>query len=453
MIQSTKKLPMIILKIKSRVVSVFTLFAVLSNMGFITSSQASDLWEVYQMALANDPTYKAAGFDHKSNLFDVRLAKSAFKPTISTTAQIGWDYSDVTGTTESGNDNIINLNLTLPVYDKMDRIEIKQSKYREEISVLQLQQSKQELMLRVANRYFNVLAAQDALVVAQLEKIAIKRQMDLANERLEVGLGTRSDLFEAQSRFKAAEAGEIQAQNQINNNIALLKQIIGTTPEALIPLSESAPLDLPSPNDVDHWITQSNKGNLQLNIQAYSKDIALDEIKKQKSLKSPVVTVEANHNLIDNSSNFNAASSTVNTTSVSAQLRIPLYLGGTTRLLTKQAGLQYNQTESQLEEARRAASTEATSAFLDVSSGVSQVEALFDAIRAGESALDAKDEGFKAGLTTNLDVLDAQRDLSQTRTDYLSARYSYILSVLELERAVGDLNDDDIKRVNGWLGE
>ena len=86
-----------------------------------------------------------------------------------------------------------------------------------------------------------------------------------------------------------------------------------------------------------------------------------------------------------------------------------------------------------------------------MASRVSQVEALFDAITAGESALEAKEEGFNAGLTTNLDVLDAQRDLSRSRTDYLRARYDYIISVLELERAVGDLNEDDIRRVNGWL--
>ena len=286
--------------------------------------------------------------------------------------------------------------------------------------------------------------------MTRVEKIAIQRQMDLATERLEVGLGTRTDLYDAQARFKLAVANELKAQNKINNDIALLKQIIGVTPESLTPLSEAAPLEFPSPNAVGSWIDRSLAENLELKAQTYSKDIALEEIDKQKALKSPTVSVDGNYRWIDNTSNFSTSGS-YNTASVALQLRIPLYLGGITQLQTEQAGHQYNESESRLEEARRAASAQATSAFLDISSGVSQVEALFDAIRAGESALEAKEEGFNAGLTTNLDVLDAQRDLSQSRFDYLKAKYTYILSVLELEGAIGNLDEEDIKRVNGWL--
>jgi outer membrane protein TolC len=139
------------------------------------------------------------------------------------------------------------------------------------------------------------------------------------------------------------------------------------------------------------------------------------------------------------------------TTTYGIAVNIPFYLGGAINLRGKQAGLQYNRAEELLEETKRQASTDTTSAFLNVTSGVSQVEALFDAITAGESALEAKEEGFSAGLTTNLDVLDAQRDLSESRRDFLRALYNYILSVLDLERAAGQLDVEDIERVNSWL--
>lgn len=421
---------------------------------FSALTNASDLLEVYEMALTNDPSYQAEWHQHQANSYNVAIAETAFNSSVNASGQLGKDYSDSSDSWKTGDDNSVNFNLNLPLYDRSKQISINQSRFRQEISAIKLQQAKQNLILRVADRYFNLLAGSDALDVTRLEKIAIQRQMDLANERLEVGLGTRTDLYDAQARFKAAEANELKAQNKINNDIALLKQIIGITPEPLTPLSEEAPLEFPFPNAVGSWIDRSLAENLELKAQTYSKDIALEEIDKQKALKSPTVSVDGNYRWVDNSSSFRRSSSSYNTASVALQLKIPFYRGGgVTQLRSEQAGHQYNESESRLEEARRSASAQATSAFLDVSSGVSQVEALFDAIRAGESALEAKEEGFNAGLTTNLDVLDAQRDLSQSRTDYLRARYTYILSVLELEGAVGDLDDEDIKRVNGWLGQ
>ena len=418
---------------------------------FVTSyaAGASNLWEIYQLALANDPSFQSSALAHEANLLNVPLAKTAFSPTINAGARTGKNYSDITGSSETGDDSNANINLKLPLYDRTSRIEIRQSKLSEQISDLQLQQAHELLILRVANSYFNLLASQDNLEVVRLERISIQRQMDLANKRLEVGLGTRTDLYDAQARFKLAEANEIQAQNLINNNVAQLKEIIGLTPEALKPLSDSAELGLPGPSDIENWVALSQTGNLALQVQSLQKDIALEEIEKQKKARSPIISFDGNYRWADTDADF--TNDSYSNTSAAFQLLVPLYLGGSTRLLTEQAGHQYNQTESLLEQARRSASADATSAFLDITSGVSQVEALFDAIRAGESALEAKEEGFNAGLTTNLDVLDAQRDLSQSRTDYLHARYTYILSVLELERAVGDLNEGDVKRINGWL--
>lgn len=417
----------------------------------IPKTWASDLWDIYELAIANNPEYQIAALSHEATRLNLPLAKTAFRPSLSASAQVGRENTDVTGIKRSGDDNLYSLNLDLPIYDRTKRSAITQSEIQIEISELKLAEAKQQLMLRVANSYFNVLAAQDAREVARLGKIAIRRQMELASERLEVGLGTRTDLFDAKARFKLAEANEIQAQNQINTETALLRQIIGLTPEVLSTLSDSAPLEFPSPDDVNIWIRKSLDKNTPLNIERLNVEVALEEIDKQKHARYPTVSLIANHRKIKSGSSFGSSSGETNTSNVGVAVNFPFYLGGAINLRTRQAGYLYNQTERRLEQVRRLASTQTTTAFLAVTSRVSQVEALFDAITAGESALEAKEEGFSAGLTTNLDVLDAQRDLSRSRTDYLRARYDYIISLLELEKSAGQLDEENIQRVNKWL--
>ncbi len=422
-------------------------------LGPIKYSHAADLWDIYELALANDPEYQVAQLNHQSTRLDLSLAETAFKPSVTATGQIGQQISDASGSSRTGDDHLLDLSVNLPLYDKTRRVGITQSAIQVEISALQLQDAKQALMLRVADRYFNLLAARDAREVARLEKVAIRRQMDLASERLEVGLGTRTDLFDTRARFKLAEATAIQAQNQINNEAALLRQIIGMTPQALAPLDDSAPLELPSPNNVDAWVNRSLETNIPLQIQALNLQKALQEIDKQNNGRTPTVSLNGSHSFNSRTAfSSPAASSEINTTSIELRVSVPVYRGGAVNLRTRQAGAQYNRIERLLEQTKRLASTRTTSAFLAVTSSASQVEALFEAITAGENALEAKEEGFSAGLTTNLDVLNAQRDLSRSRTDYLRARYNYIISVLELERSVGQLDEEDIKRVNHWLG-
>lgn len=416
------------------------------------NSLAADLRDVYSLALANDPVYQAAILEHSASALELPIARTAFRPSVTASASAAEDWADNEGTgPKKSEDYALRLDINLPLYNKADRIRIDQSRDRVEISGLKLHRAKQDLILRVANRYFDVLAARDAREVARLEKIAIQRQMDLASERLEVGLATRTDLFDAKARFKQAEANEILAGNNINNAIALLQQIIDRTPQSLLPLSESAPLELPRPNDMDIWVDRALSNNVLLAIQSLQLKIANTEIERQKSARLPVVSLDGGHSQTDARGDSGPFSGSSGATHLTARLSFPVYGRGLVKLKTRQAALVYNQAERQLEQVRRAVATQATTAFLTMTSRVSQVEALFEAITAGESALEAKKEGFNAGLTTNLDVLDAQRDLSRSRTDYLRARYDYIISVLELERAVGDLDEEDIERVNNWL--
>lgn len=419
---------------------------------FMLASQhavAEDLWDVYQLALKNDARYLAAESRFEAAKLDLPLAKTGLKPSVSANGTLGKIHSDAGGSSTTGNNNQIGVSLDLSVYNRALNIGISQAELLVENARLEFDIAREELTLRVAESYFNLLAARDSKDVERLQKIAIKRQMDLAAERLDVGLGTRTDLYDAKARYQQANADLIAADISINNARQALIEIINLTPKIITSLEENSPLDLPEPNDIDHWINIANSGNLRIKAEKINLQIADHEINRQRAARHPTVSFGASQRWSDGSSS--GIGGDANTTSLGFTLNLPFYRGGATNLRTRQAGIRFNASELALESVRRRITSEVTSSFLSVTSGISQVEALAEAIRAGESALEAKEEGFSAGLTTNLDVLDAQRDLSRSRTDYLRAKYNYIISLLKLEQATGDLGDEDIRHISQWL--
>jgi len=417
------------------------------------NASAEDLWDIYQLALTNDAQYLAAAANYEAARLDLPLAKTQFRPSVTSNGTLGKQRSDFSGSNATSDNNQISLNLDLPLFDRAKRIQVDQAELQVANAELQFFIARDDLTLRVAERYFNLLAARDAKEVARLQKIAIKRQMDLAAERLDVGLGTRTDLFDARARFEQANADVIAVDILINNSRQALIEIIAVTPESIAELEEGSPLELPEPDNIDHWIALATTNNLRVLSEGLNLQVASQEIDRQRAARHPTVNLGAAQRWNDGSASSGFDSDDSNTSAVGLTLNLPLYLGGSINLRTKQAGMLFNSSEQALEAAKRRAQSDTTSAFLSVTSGISQVLALEESIRAGESALEAKAEGFSAGLTTNLDVLDAQRDLSRSKTDYLRARYNYIIALLRLEQATGDLGDEDIQFINKWLKE
>jgi outer membrane protein len=265
-----------------------------------------------------------------------------------------------------------------------------------------------------------------------------------------VGIGTQTDLYDAQARFQLAEANEIEAGNLIEDAIQSLVLIIGTDPRELSRLREDAPLEMPSPASVVDWVAMAIDNNPTLRSAALDLEIARQEIDRQKYTKHPSVSLNAAQSYRDNSGGVNGSSDRTNT-SIGLELQFPLYVGGAVAAQVQQAALNANSQEQIVELTRRSVDRTIRDIFNDVTSGINRVKALDQAVIAGQSAVEAKQEGFAAGLITNLDVLDAQRDLFQARRDYLRARYDFILSVLRLEQAAGQLDEADVARINTWL--
>lgn len=422
--------------------------------GLQDAARGDDLWSVYQIALARDATYGAAGYQYQSARLALPLARSAFFPSIRAQGSAARVHTSDAGADDADTEHRSSLNADWKVFDIESLRTYRQAKLQVIGAGIRFEDARADLILRVAARYFGLLAATDNREVARRQKASIQRQMDFASERLEVGIGTRTDLFDAEARFQQAVADLIQANNQIDNAVQTLKQITGATPAALAPLGEDAPLAPPDPESPDAWIDKALANNRALMVADLNLKVAAEEIKKQRDARWPSLDFSLKREWRESgnfSSSSNLSDQETDSSSAAATLNWPLFRGGALHLQTKDAGFRFNAAERAREEVKRQVESDTTSAYLAVVSGVSQVNALSEAIRAGEAALRAKEEGFRAGLTTNIDVLDAQRDLSRSRTDYLGARYDFILSVLRLERAAGDLDEEDVKRINAWL--
>ncbi|MGR3913455.1 MAG: TolC family outer membrane protein [Gammaproteobacteria bacterium] len=408
---------------------------------------AADLWDIYQVALARDAAYHAARYQYESEQLNVPLARSALLPAVSASGSGGSVRDETNGVADTMRDNQLTLSAAMPLFDRALSLEVNRARLQAANAKIRFDQAQDALIVRVSERYFEMLAARDAKAVARAAVLAIGRQRDLATQRLEVGLGTRTDLFDAEARYQQAVVDEIRADNAIHNAAHALKKIIGYTPGSLTPLSEDAPLATPSPHSAEAWVKAALADNLALQAADFDVKIAVAEIKKVHAAAWPKITAEISAQQIDAVGEMGRDESS----SFKATLNWPLFQSGALRSKTKQSALLHNAALQTREDTRRRVESDAASAYLTAASNLSQVKALSEAVRAGASALQAKEEGFRAGLTTNIDVLDAQRDQSGTRTEHLRARYDFILSLLRLEQAAGGLDEHDLQRINRWL--
>ncbi|MDH3695520.1 MAG: TolC family outer membrane protein [Gammaproteobacteria bacterium] len=422
------------------------------------STRADDLWQVYQLALDNDPEYRAARLNYEATQENVPQARSSLLPSVTAgaahnrrTDDISSDAEFITDGRATFNRETAQISLTQSIFDKPSKVRLTQAELEVEQAAVQFENAWESLATRVAIRYFAVLATQDSLEVAMGEKKAIQRQMELARERLEVGLGTRTEVFDAEARFQLAEAEEIQARNRIDDALQALEEVTGVSPQQLDKLRDDAPLDTPQPNNTEDWIGRALNDNTSIKAQVLGVDIAKQEIVRQRSGRLPLVDFNLNQNFSDSDGSVSGPGSDAHSRDVIVQLSVPLYSGGLINSSTRQAALRYDASQQDLESAQRATRRATRASFLDVVTSIKRVAALQQAIVASESAVRAKEEGFAAGLNTNVDVLDAQRDLFGAKRDYLQARYNYILNVIALERAAGSLDEDDLGRVNDWL--
>ncbi len=421
---------------------------------------ADDMMSTYQLASVQDQQYQAAISIYEAENARLGKARAGLLPFLGANAGTTRRSQEVTS-----NDNITgfdgeadynieswSVNFNQALFDVPAWQLYKQAKVNLEKAMLDLDSAKQELIYRVATVYGQALVAQENLRVSEAEKKALAEQLELDQERLNVGLGTVTNLYATESRYSLAVSNTIEADFALRDALVALKELTAQEPGHLLVIaSDKPPLDPPSPNDLDYWVGSALKNNLDYLAAQRTVEIADREVSRIKAGHYPTLDLVASHSNSDADGSLTGSGRLNENTDIGLQLAIPLVQGWGVVSGTREARALYQTALHKQEGIRRSVDRTSRSAYQAITSGISRLQALNKAVRAGNSTVEAKREGFKAGVNTNVEVLDAVRDLYGSERDYINAKYQFILSTLQLKRVTGSLEVADLERVNSWL--
>jgi outer membrane protein len=416
--------------------------------------QRNDLLTLYREALDNDSQYAAARAQYLATLEREPQARAALLPNLNLLARANQYSYDISpgNANNSFSDYGGGLSLTVPVYRPQNWESLEQAK----LVVLQgesvLAQARQDLALRLANAYFNVLAARDQVTALEVQKEATLQQLAQAKREFEVGTKTIVDTNEAQARYDQIVAALQVAVGTLLVRRNELTAIVGRDPQVLADLVDNPKLELPQPNEIDNWVRSAEDANYGVQIARASSEIATREIQRAKDGYKPTVDLVAGYNI----NRFNGtqvidSSFRTNTGNIGLQFTMPLYTGGLTQSRVREAVALQDRSLSDLETSRRSAANAARTAFTGVNFGLAEVQALESAERSARTQLESTQLGYRVGVRILLDVLNATTQLVSTQRDLKRARYAFLLSGLNLKAATGALSEDDLRAVNALL--
>jgi outer membrane protein len=426
------------------------LFLALS-LALAPAAHAADLSEVYRDALAYDAQYASARAAYQAGQEAAVQGRAGLLPNVNLGGNVRYNSVDssLPGGDADFDSNGASLTAAQPLFRKQNLVAYAQAKEQVKIAALRFAVAEQDLILRVAQAYFDVLESQDNIAFINAQKAAITEQLAAAKRNFEVGTTTITDTHEAQARYDLATAQEIAEQNSLNIRLRALEKLIGKPVGALDTLAEPAQLKAEGGN-IDEWATIAADGNLQAEIQRVTKVIADQEIERNRAGHYPTLDAVAGYT-ISNNQNFGTQQVDTRTASIGVELNLPIYQGGLTSSRVREAVANQERARQDLENATREASLQARQAYLNVSSGVARVQALEQALVSTRAQLDSTRLGLDVGVRTNLDVLDAEQQVLSARRDLASARYDYLLSRLALKAAVGSLNPADLAEIDQLL--
>ena len=422
---------------------------------------AADLLETFSAAQANDPVFAAARATLQAGQEKLPQGRSLLLPSISLNANSTFNDSTIQyqGTppypgvnpNQRYNSHGYGVNLTQPLFRQQNWLSYTEAELQVAQAEAQFRVTEQDLILRVAQAYFDVLIAQDSVQLAEAQKTAIAEQLEQAKRNFEVGSATITDTHEAQARYDLTSAQEIAAQNSLEIKRRSLQQLINTMPQELRPLGKAFKLEAPQPADMEKWVNDAQLNSLQLAIAQAGAEIAEKEVARNRGGHYPTVDLVANYsNNQSNGGSFGVGSDNTSK-SVGVQLNMPLFQGGAVNSKWREAEANRERAIQELENTRRTVVLQTRQAYLGVVSGIAQVKALQQALTSSESVLEASKLGQEVGVRTNLDVLNAQQQLYATRRDLYQAEYDYLISQLRLKAAVNSLGEADLGKVNQAL--
>lgn len=436
--------------------------------GLISASSAAagslDIMSAYKLARSSDPAYASAKAGRVAGEEKEVQGRALFLPSVGLSAEVRQNQVDnsyinqptnffLQGVTKSYDSEAIGVSLTQPVYRAQNSSTAGQLTALSGQSAVALKAAEQDLILRVAQAYFDILFAEDSMKFINSYKQAISEQLAQARRSFEVGTATITDTHEAQARNDLATAQEIAARNDLDVRKDSLRKIIGTVPDSVAPLSGDAPLERQDISDEGRLIETAEKESPLVKGQQLILSIAQYEAEKAQAAHYPTLDAIASYSYSRASDGSFGAGTATTAGIIGAQLAVPLYQGGSVSSKAREAVALEVKARSDLEAVVRQARSQVTATFAGVKNGLAQANALQQAVASSQKALESTRKGFEVGVRTSVDVLNAQQQLHAARRDHAQARYNYILSVLRLKASAGILDDKDAEWVNSLLAK
>ena len=422
---------------------------------------AEDLVTIYQQALVNDPVVLKATAQYRISQEDIESVRSVLLPQINAFGGYQISESDnafpgleLTTINTDGMNYGVRLDMQLYHHDSWLRLSTgKQAAHR---SDLNLQTAKQDLILRVAQAYFDILSTKDSLVFATAEKTAIARQLEQTKQRFSVGLTAITDVLEAQAQYDNAVTEEIRSENAIYNAEEALRVITNIYPKNLYILNTDLfSTSTPLPSSADEWQVLAESKSLDLIAQKITVDIAKKNISTSRSGHYPTIDLNGSYQRNDNTVENNGMEvpdlPALDNYAIGINVNIPIYSGGGTSSAVSKAQQNYVLASQDLALTHRNTVRDTRNSYNTVIAAVSAIKALNQSVLSAKKALEATEAGFEVGTRTIVDVLDSTRNLYNAKRNLSSTRYAYIQSILSLKRSAGTITEQDILDVNKGL--
>lgn len=439
--------------------SLWRCMAVVLGIAISISAHATDLQEVYRLAQADDPTIASARYSLEGVRQKIPQARAGLLPTLTATGKDSNTRADTefTGVNPFNRDMkswTWNLQLTQPLLRLGNVYAYRESQFMVEQAEAQYAQAQQDLLLRVAQAYFGVIVAQDAIAAADAQVAALVEQLAQVSRGYELGTHSLTDIDDTKSRLGSARSQRVAAQNDLENARADLGKVTGKSFDHLAALQSTITPPQPNPPDSRAWMDQARTNHPLVRAQRAALEAARQEIKKNRSEHLPTLDLLANYgsNYASHSLTMpNDFSTRVKQQEIGVQLTIPFYAGGSINSKVTEAIANMNKAQADLEAASRQASTDAQHAFAGVTNGLAQIDALKVAVESGQSAVKGNQVGYRLGIRINIDVLNAEQQLYTAQRDLSKARYDTLLQGFKLKAAAGTLGEEDLLAVNAML--
>lgn len=435
-----------------RLLSVFS-FSVWTT--FVSAAPTLDLWQAWQFAQSSDPLYAAQQAQTQASQEQITQARAQLLPTLDATTSL--QHLDTRRASQldhnqSSHHHQWQLRLSQPLLDLSALAQYERSKYLAASAVFEQENAKNDLMLRLSNAYFDVLAATDTLSSLHAQHKAVSHQLQAAQHAFELGGATITDTYEAQSRLDLVNAQLIQAQQDLTAKRHHLSRITGQSIQGLTPLRSHVQLPAPEPHYPDAWVMQASQHNLEVTKAELTVQAQQYQLKASKREHSPTVALQARSGSQSNMGIYGANQGPrALDSSVGIELSIPLYQGGAISSRVRENASLLQQSLYEQENARRAATEAAQLHFNGVNAGILQVKALEAAERSSLQSVQANETAYEIGVRVNMDVLDAQQQLYETQRALAHARYNTLLHGLRLKNAAGLLQENDLLQLNQLL--